>query len=90
LDAWHGAIDRISVIAAGRARSAHKRFTTSRGVFVGTEAGVATYLGVIAARQSPINSKPHAPKLLGQRMPVPVSPVKVLGYTWQGAQQSAK
>ncbi len=54
------------------------------------EGGVATYLDVITAQQSLLNSQRQAAQLLGQRMLVAVFLVKALGGDWQGSQQAAK
>ncbi len=48
------------------------------------EGGVATYLDVITAQQSQLNSERQAAQLLGQRMLTSVFLVKALGGGWQG------
>lgn len=50
------------------------------------EGGVASYLDVITAQQSQLNSERQAAQLLGQRLLVSVFLVKALGGDWQGAQ----
>jgi NodT family efflux transporter outer membrane factor (OMF) lipoprotein len=50
------------------------------------EGGVASYLDVITAQQSQLNSERQAAQLLGQRLLVSVFLVKALGGGWQGAQ----
>lgn len=52
------------------------------------EGGVATYLDVITAQQSLLNSERQAAQLMGQRLLISVFLIKALGGDWQGAQQS--
>ncbi|MES2511304.1 MAG: efflux transporter outer membrane subunit [Pseudomonadota bacterium] len=53
------------------------------------EGGVATYLDVITAQQSQLNSERQAAQLLGQRMLTSVFLIKALGGDWQGASSIA-
>lgn len=53
------------------------------------EGGVASYLDVITAQQSQLNSERQAAQLLGQRLLVSVFLVKALGGDWQGASRLA-
>lgn len=50
--------------------------------------GVATYLDVITAQQSLLNSERQAAQLMGQRLLISVFLIKALGGDWQGAQAS--
>jgi outer membrane protein, multidrug efflux system len=53
------------------------------------EGGVASYLDVITAQQSQLNSERQAAQLLGQRQLTAVFLIKALGGDWQGAQSLA-
>ncbi|MDB5965008.1 MAG: transporter [Polaromonas sp.] len=62
--------------------------STNRVLTIATdryEGGVATYLDVITAQQSQLNSERQAAQLLGQRLLVSVFLIKALGGDWQGA-----
>ena len=48
------------------------------------QGGVASYLDVISAQQSLLNSQRQAAQLQGQRLLVAVFLVKALGGEWQG------
>jgi multidrug efflux system outer membrane protein len=75
LDRAYGQAQR-AIVSAGRVLEiANDRY----------EGGVATYLDVITAQQSQLNSERQAAQLLGQRMLVSVFLVKALGGDWQGA-----
>lgn len=83
--------DGISGVAAlDRAYSQAQRAIASSGRVLEIandryEGGVASYLDVITAQQSQLNSERQAAQLLGQRMLVSVFLVKALGGDWQGA-----
>jgi multidrug efflux system outer membrane protein len=83
--------DGISGVAAlDRAYAQAQRAMVSAGRVLAIasdryEGGVATYLDVITAQQSQLNSERQAAQLLGQRMLVSVFLVKALGGDWQGA-----
>lgn len=53
------------------------------------EGGVATYLDVITAQQSQLNSERQAAQLLGQRLLTSVFLIKALGGDWPGASKIA-
>ncbi len=66
--------------------------STNRVLTIATdryEGGVATYLDVITAQQSQLNSERQAAQLLGQRMLTSVFLIKALGGDWQGASSIA-
>ncbi len=54
------------------------------------EGGVATYLDVITAQQSLLNSERQAAQLMGQRMLTSVFLVKALGGDWDGTKVAMK
>ena len=54
------------------------------------EGGVTTYLDVITAQQSLLNSERLAAQLQGQRLLTSVFLVKALGGDWQGATRAAR
>jgi multidrug efflux system outer membrane protein len=53
------------------------------------EGGVATYLDVITAQQSQLNSERQAAQLLGQRLLTSVFLIKALGGDWSGSSKIA-
>ena len=80
------ALDRAYLQAQRAIASANRVLTLANDRY---EGGVATYLDVITAQQSQLNSERQAAQLLGQRLLVSVFLVKALGGDWQGASKLA-
>ncbi|RYX90426.1 MAG: efflux transporter outer membrane subunit [Comamonadaceae bacterium] len=74
LDSAYAQAQRATVSAGRVLQLANDRY----------EGGVATYLDVITAQQSQLNTERQAAQLLGQRMLTSVFLVKALGGDWQG------
>jgi len=80
------ALERASAQASAAIASAQRVLDLANARY---EGGVATYLDVITAQQSLLNSERLAAQLRGQRMLTAVFLVKALGGDWPGASSLA-